>query len=176
MEREFIEEDYLLIETLLRKYHDGDSEALGILLEKIEPLIASTCKHYFGFADEDLLQSGRVCCIESIQKFDFNLKDIKFLGYQKRQLKYFYCDLKRAQVKRDSRECLLSTEGSYLMESLTYDELGYNKVEVKIMLGCLNYKERYIVEHNILTGETLKDVAKHLDINYDYAKELKKKP
>lgn len=62
------------------------------------------------------------------------------------------------------------------MESLTYDELGYNKVEVKIMLGYLNYKERYIVEHNILTGETLKDVAKHLDINYDYAKELKKKP
>lgn len=175
MKREFVQEDYLCIEDLLRKYRDGDSESLVILLEKLEPLIISKCRHYFGTINEDLFQSGRLCCIESIQKFDFSFENIKFLGYQKIQLDYYFRDLKRSQIKHDSHEYLLSSEGDGLIESNIYEEEGYSIVEIKSALSILADKERYIVEHNIMQGETLKKIATDLGISYDYSKEIKKK-
>ena len=175
MKREFIQEDYLCIEDLLRKYRDGDSESLVILLEKLEPLIISKCRHYFGTINEDLFQSGRLCCIESIQKFDLSFENVKFLGYQKIKLDYYFRDLKRSQIKHDSHECLLNSEGNNLIEGSTYEEEGYSIVELESVLDILGDKERYIVEHNIMQGETLKETSINLGISYDYSKELKKR-
>lgn len=176
MERVFGEEDYRIVEDLLRKYRSGgDPEDLALLLEKIKPLIIGTCKHYFGFYNEDLLQSGAVCCIESIQKFDFGFENIRYLGYQKEKLEFFYLALKRETVKASSREVFVGVDGSYLLEDSAYDEKGYDKVELESWLGRLNEKERYIIEKNIFHEESLLDISKILGISYDYAKELKRK-
>lgn len=176
MERGFGEEDYRMVEDLLRKYRSGgDPDDLELLLKKIKPLIIGTCKHYFGFYNEDLLQSGAVCCIESIQKFDFGFENIRYLGYQKEKLEFFYLALKRETVKSSSREVFAGVDGSYLLEDSAYDEKGYDHVELESLLGGLNEKERYIIEKNIFHQESLVDISKTLGISYDYAKELKRK-
>lgn len=176
MERVFGDEDYRVVEDLLRKYRNGgDTEDLGILLEKIKPLVISTCRHYFGFYNEDLLQSGAVCCIESIQKFDFGIKNIRYLGYQKEKLEFFYLGLKRETAKISTKEVFSGVDGSYLLEDSGYTERGYDIVECQSFLNVLNEKERYIIEKNIFHEESLLDISKTLGISYDYAKELKRK-
>ncbi len=142
-------------------------EYLRRLIEYITPLIKKKIRHYFGYIDDDLLQTGYVRSIELIDNYDTN-RNVLFMGYMKRMLGCYFFDEKRKQGKKAE-----SVEyNEEYMEPET--ELGYFDIELKDLLKGLPKKERYIVQRHIIERGLLKSVAKELDISYVYAKELKR--
>lgn len=168
------QERYLIFEELLQRYNEGDHEAAGEIITRIEPMIMKRCKHYFGYVDEDLMQQGRMRCIILIQRYDRNFVGVKFLGYLNRMLSCYFWDLKKLDLKKERFEQYYGENEQKRLYEIKYDEAGYDEVELESLISCLNEKERYVVRANILIGKKLIDTAKELGISYEYSKDIKK--
>ncbi|MGB5822680.1 MAG: sigma-70 family RNA polymerase sigma factor [Proteocatella sp.] len=166
--------EYLIFNELIAKYQDGEEEALGEIIHRVEPLIAKRCRYYFGYADEDLMQDGRMRCIILIRRYNQNFIGVKFLGYLNRMLSCYFWDLKKAELKKAKYEYQIADEGSRSMNKMPYEESGYAEVELLDLIEGLGEKEKYIVKENILSGKKLIDTARELGISYEYSKDIKK--
>lgn len=167
-------QEYLIFNELIAKYQDGEEEALGEIIRRVEPLIAKRCRYYFGYADEDLMQDGRMRCIVLIRRYDRNFIGVKFLGYLNRMLSCYFWDLKKAELKKAKYEYQIADEGSRSMNNMAYEENGYAEVELLDLIEGLGEKEKYVVRENILSGKKLIDTARELGISYEYSKDIKK--
>lgn len=168
------EPKYLIFNELIEKYRDGEEEALGEIIQRVEPMIAKRCRYYFGYADEDLMQDGRMRCIVLIRKYDSNFVEGRFLGYLNNMLSRYFWDLKKVELKKAKYEYPAADEGSRSMNAMPYEEAGYGEVELLDFIECLREKEKYIVRENILAGKKLTDTARELGISYEYSKDIKK--
>ncbi|MGL5439578.1 MAG: sigma-70 family RNA polymerase sigma factor [Filifactoraceae bacterium] len=164
--------DYIDVENLLNEYFNAEeSENKKNLLQQllfiIRPLIIASCKHYYGITTEDLIQDGYEKAIKLIYNYDVTLTEVKFLGYMKRMLMCYYWDKKRAELKNTYKE--VSDDN---LEERGYKEQGFDKVELKDILGILSERERQIVVLVYIKGYRQKSVANDLGLSLAYVKEV----
>lgn len=145
-------------------------EILSFLLQQVEPLIRSLCRHYFGTLEEDRLQNGRLRSLELILGYDRHYPGVKFFGYMKRMLQCYFWQMKRSDLK-ESALLLTCDEMSFY----SFESHEYHNVWIDDLLGRLTEKEEYLVREHVLKGKTLKQSGEELHISYSYAKELKRK-
>lgn len=167
------EEKYEIIERLRIGAKYGDKESMEELIKRIEPLIISSCKHYFGYIDEDLFQQGILKFIMLLHEFDAK-RGVKFLGYIKKMLNCYFWDLKKENLKLVENEVSITQENERYINDRCFAESGYAEVEIDDLLNALTEKERYIIIRNVMEKRKLVDIAREMGINYDYAKTIKK--
>lgn len=166
------EESYVVVENLLVNAKLGDNDAMADLIERLEPLIATSCRHYFGYVDEDLMQQGRLRCIILVRSFDL-LRGIRFLGYMKTMVGCYFWDLKKDHIKLAENEMPMTQDSEDYIKSRSFLDLAYADVEIYDLLLILTKKERYIILKNVIGQEMLAKVARDMGISYSYAKDLK---
>ena len=164
---------YAVVEMLMAKAKCGDNDAMAELIERMEPLIITCCRRYFGYMDEDLMQMGRMKCIMLVREFDVE-RDIRILGYMKSMLSYYFWDIKKKDIRLTENETSMTQENENYVQDRPVIEMGYGWIEIEDLLNGLTEKERYVVLENIIGQEKLVDVAKSLSISYDYSKDIKK--
>ncbi len=165
---------YRTIDDALTLAKKGSDEAEGMLIEMLEPLMVKKCRHYFGYVNEDLLQQGRIRTLELIRRFDPSKKEIRFLGYMERFLNCFFWDLKRTELKAKTRSVFLFADEER-PESISYDEPGFESIEMRDLLESLDKTQRYIIMQNVMYGATLERIGTTLKLPRDRVKYLKKK-
>lgn len=165
---------YRTIDDALTLAKKGSDEAEGMLIEMLEPLMVKKCRHYFGYVNEDLLQQGRIRTLELIRRFDPSKKEIRFLGYIERFLNCFFWDLKRTELKAKTRSVFLFADEES-PESISYDEPGFESIEMRDLLESLDKTQRYIIMQNVMYGATLERIGTTLKLPRDRVKYLKKK-
>ncbi|MGB5822672.1 MAG: sigma-70 family RNA polymerase sigma factor [Proteocatella sp.] len=173
------ENEYQVFEELLRCYRNGDSDAAGEIILKVDPMIKKRCRHYFGFENEDLMQEGRLRCFELIVAYNMDFVDVRFLGYLKQMLSYFFGDLKKRQKNILDNE-FLSTYGDAAdcELSLIEDEraaLTYTAIELEEIMSILDDSERDIIMENIMHGKKLVEVSWEKNLNYEKARIIKRR-
>ena len=166
------EESYLMVENLVVKAKLGDNDAMAELIENLEPLIITSCRRYFGYIDEDLMQQGRLRCIILVRSFDL-LREIRFLGYMKTLLGCYFWDLKKEHIKLVENEMPMTNDSEDYINGRSFLDLAYADVEIYDLLLVLTKKERYIILKNVVGQEMLANVARDMGISYSYAKDLK---
>lgn len=172
--RNFKNNSYDEIERLLHHAKNGDSDAEGELIQMFEPLLLKRCQYYFGRSDEDLLQMGRIKILELIRQFDSSKYEVKFAGYLSKFLGYFFWDIKKSETKKQDKE-ILSKYDKDLSEEASYDDKGFEKVEIADLLDSLDEKQRYIITNHVMMGVTASKIEKKLHLTNEQVKYLKKK-
>lgn len=167
-------EAYKEIDALLARAQAGDSEAMGDLILRLDPLIKKQARHYFGKADEDLLQMGRLRAFELIQAFDPDFTEVRFLGYMSRFLGCYFWDLKKYEIRRASLSPV-DADDEELARKAIYEDEGFLEVELEDLLQGLTAQEACVVRLNILMNNSLQEVAEMMDLSRDQVRYLKKK-
>lgn len=93
------EKDYEIFEELLKRYNEGDQNAVEEIISSVEPILRKRCRYYFEFENEELIQAGRDRCLVLIDRYDSRFVGVKFLGYLSRMISCFYWELKNSQLK-----------------------------------------------------------------------------
>ena len=132
---------YAVVEMLMAKAKCGDNDAMAELIERMEPLIITCCRRYFGYMDEDLMQMGRMKCIMLIREFDVD-RDIRFLGYMKSMLSYYFWDIKKKDIRLTENETSMTQENENYVQDRPVIEMGYGWIEIEDLLNGLTEKER----------------------------------
>ncbi|MDO5061737.1 MAG: sigma-70 family RNA polymerase sigma factor [Peptostreptococcaceae bacterium] len=163
---------YEAVDALLHLAKNGDSKAEGELILMLEPLIVKYCRHYFGYASEDLVQQGRIRALELIRRFDPEKAEIRFLGYMTKFVTCFYWDLKKAELRKSQSISYYSEDE---LDRASYDEKGFLQIEVDDLLRPLDQEQRYILTQNVMYGMPLGKIGEQLSLSTDQVKYLKKK-
>lgn len=162
------------IDACLALAKAGDMDKMGELIGMLEPLIKKQVRYYFGTADEDFVQMGRIRAFELIGRFDPAFTDVKFLGYMKRFLGCFFWDLKKQELKTaDLMNGFVDMQE--LAEIATYDEEGFLSIETEDLLRHLSADERYVIEANVIYRVSLTEIAREMGLSRDQVRYLKKK-
>lgn len=172
--RNFKNNSYDEIDRLLHRAKNGDSNAEGELIKKFEPLIIKRCRYYFGKVDEDLLQMGRIKLLELIRQFDSSKREVKFSGYISKFLDYFFWDIKKSEMKKLDKEIIPTSDKELPLEA-SYEDRGFEKVEVADLLDKLDEKQRYVITNHVMMGATISNVGKRLNLTNEQVKYLKNK-
>ncbi len=172
--KNFKDNSYDEIDELLHRAKNGDLSAEGELIEKFEPLIIKRCRYYFGKVDDDLLQIGRIKLLELIRQFDSSKTEVKFSGYLSKFLGYFYWDMKKSEMKHQDKE-IISTHDKDLPPEASYEDSGFERVEIEDLLDSLDEKQRFIIVNHVMLGATISNVGKKLNLTNEQVKYLKKK-
>ena len=164
--------DYNVVQSELLKYknsikRDEKKKYMEQLLIYLGPLIKKKIRHYFGKVDEDLLQCGYAKAIELTDAFDLD-RDIRYIGYMQRMMGCYFYDIRKKQAVN---EAITLFDESYI--SPEYDN-GYEEIECRDLLECLNDSQKYLIIQNIMYQRKLKDIAEELEISYAYSKEVKR--
>ena len=160
---------YEEINELVRMSQEGDKDSLEKLLDILNPLLISKCKHYFGYISEDLYQNGVIKSIELINNFDFK-KNTKFLGYMKFMISCFYWDQKKDEL--NSKEVSVDFNDNQSKEVYVED---FSNIETLEALSILNATELKVIDKNLIQGHTLSEIAKQMDISCSWVKQVKAK-
>ena len=168
------ENSYEEIDSLLTQAKAGDDDSMGTLILCLDPLIKKQVRHYFGKADEDYLQMGRLRALELIHKFNPEFTNVKFLGYMARMLGCYFWDLKKKELRNIDTPCIAIDEEE-LGQKATYDEEGFLAVEMEDLLSRLPQTESYVLRHHVLLGKSLMAVSAEMGLSKDQVRYLKKK-
>lgn len=151
----------------------GNSQAEGVLILMLEPLLVKYCRRFFGKFNDDLMQMGRVKILELIRRFDNSNPEVKFLGYMSKFISCFYWDLKKIELKQKAEFPMPSDE--IFDENSTYFENGYDKIETADMLNALTDEQRYVIVQNIMYRNPLSKVGSELNMSGDRVKYIRNK-
>ena len=162
------------VEQALIHAKSGDENAEAALIQMFEPLLKSRCRHYFGYCDEDLIQLGSIRMLELIRAFDPTLCDNKFTGYVNRMISCYYWNLKKSEIRK-AKEMQPTDYSEVPIQLLSYQENGFEQIEIRELLATLEHEQRCIILQNILYGKTIEQVAKALGIASERVKYQKRK-
>lgn len=152
----------------------GEKHSLEEILHQLRPMLMKRCRHYFGYITEDLLQSGYLELIERMETYDENRTEIPVLGYLNRMISCHYFSMKRKESKESDRLCRFEKQ---LLENIQADEPSNYEYffDINDLLIVLTPIERTLIQEHILKKQSLRSVAKKMNISYSYAKKIKAK-
>lgn len=169
---------YSEIEKLVVEAKNGNRDARGEVLERVEGLIVNKIKKYGAYKSsldyEDRLQDGRLVVLEAIDSYDLDY-GVYFLGFLKSKLRYFYLNKIRDKssshlsldytVSEDGEDLLsqLEDDGPSTEEYLEVDEMNR---ELKLILESLAPREREVISLYYYHGLDMKEIAHKLDKSY----------
>jgi RNA polymerase sporulation-specific sigma factor len=179
----------------LERYHQGDSKAKDILIERNMRLVAHIIKKYQGLEEDldDLISIGTIGLIKAVSTFDMD-KSTRLSTYAARCIDNELLMMLRARKKR-SREVSIydpigtDKEGNEInlldiMEAPPFDVVEQYTLNENIGLlseyldSCLSEKEYEIIKLRYgLFGEeelTQREIAKRLKISRSYVSRIEK--
>lgn len=151
--------------------YDEDS-ALAEILNRLRPMLIRRCRHYFGYINEDLMQSGYLELIERMQTYDVQRTEVPVLGYLNRMISCHYFSLRRREGRDSDRLCMIERE---VLENIHDPSVEQRDQQENLndLLSVLSPRERQLVTEHILEKQSLKLVCKRMEISYSYAKKIK---
>lgn len=165
----------------LQRWREGDSEALGEIIDQFKPLIIKEASKYNVkcYDYEDLVQHGYLSVIKAVNMF--NGQEQAFVPYCIRAIIVNYKALLKGQIKhhREIPDEFIYNKGEY--EFTIEDEIiAYEKTkELYEALDKLSLEEREIIEDIYIKNNSAKEVAatsnkSYGSIRYRKEKALKK--
>lgn len=96
-----------MFNELVEKAKNGDTKAIGQIVEKLQPLLISSIRRYYNKPNDydDLMQDGNMKILESIRDYD-STKGVYFLGYIKTNIRYLYLDKHKQRIHQSLNQTL----------------------------------------------------------------------
>ena len=162
---------YEEINRVVAEALSGDTEAVLLLIKKLNPLIYRTIRRYGKSNDkEDDYQIACICILESLADYDSS-RNTQFIAYVKSKLKYTFLNQKiNGEVSLD-REF---ESGATLLDTLrdtspSPEELSMQSEisqRLKSGIGELSHRQRQIIKLYYFDDCSLVDIAKCLKLSY----------
>ena len=162
---------YEEINKIVAEALSGDTEAVLLLIKKLNPLIYRTIRRYGKSRDkEDDYQIACICILESLADFDSS-RNTQFIAYVKLKLKYTFLNQKiNSDVSLDKE----FESGGTLLDTLrdtspSPEELSLQSEicqRLKSGIGELSYRQRQIITLYYFDDCSLVEIAKRLKLSY----------
>lgn len=163
-----------MFNEMVEKARAGDREALGEIIESLQPLLISSIKRYYNKPKEydDLMQDGNLKIIESINDYDKD-KGVHFLGYIKMNIKFLYLD-KHKQRFHQSLNQQIGDGETEMMDLLVEEEVDFledivkeeNREMLSRTLDLLTPRQRQVIELYYGKNMGIANIAKELGVAY----------
>jgi len=165
------------MEKLVRQAKENKEEAKLEIIERLKPLIYTYIRKYRNFNDdlEDLYQDGVLEILKIIEDYDFN-KGVRFLGYAKLRLRYFYLDRLKYTISREMEslnskykdtdlekiDLIVDTRVDIEARIISLDE----NIELYRAYEKLTKREREVIDYYYIKGLSMVEISEKLGLAY----------
>lgn len=163
-----------MFDNLVGRAKDGDLDAVGEIIEKLQPLVKASIKRYYNKINEyeDLLQDGNIKILESINSYEKS-KGVHFLGYMKMNLKFLYLDKHKIKI-HDSLNKTIGDSETEEIDLLVSQDLNIldQVIERDIngalgkSLGNLSERQKQVILLYYFEKLSIQEIAERLGISY----------
>lgn len=163
-----------MFNEMVKKAKLGDEQALGEILERLQPLLISSIRRYYNKPKEyeDLMQDGNLKIIESIFDYD-ETKGVNFLGYIKMNIKFLYLDKHKERLheslnemmpdgQRERIDILIGPQVDFLENIIILED----RQLLQESLDTLTEKQRQIIELFYIKNMAIGQIASKLGLSY----------